>query len=418
LNEESITTGATKVSPFIKNIDTLALFHCEQLPLINDSNFYQFANKEYIQSGSSVNSKFGHSIVIKDKGLVFDNGGLLDTSNEGLIEFWISPRYDTYNDPGVRVYFDAAANVIEETVSITKGRVKLSARASKILYIRLVTDTKLQGTEYFHGGRIDSDGKTLICNLPLPYQNTPVKIAYVSSGVRGDRLTIYKDTEGFVCFTIIVNGKEYQTRQPVFWPRDSWHRVRASFKFNRQDNNDEIRLFIDGEERGALLFGQGILFGQGLIWGQAALGGVGGQVYRADMNFTDTVQQFSIGQDFAGNFGAQARFDNLKISNRSIDPIIIAGQPRDVYFNTNIDFIYPSIEDAFTTFLFDFDKTVEKTDDFAVIHDPTFGLFNFSINIIDSFNIVTGDIRVQTVLEALINALKPAISKVGINYIK
>ncbi|MCK9567793.1 hypothetical protein M0R72_02435 [Candidatus Pacearchaeota archaeon] len=419
LNEESITTGATKVSPFIKNIDTLALFHFDKLPLVNDSDFYQFANKEYIQSGSSVNSRFGHSIVIKDKGLVFDNGGLLDTSNEGLIEFWVSPRYDTYNDPGIRVYFDAAANVIEETVSITKGRLKLSTRTNRILYVRLVTDTKLQGTNYFNGGIIDSDGKTLLLNSPLPYQNTPVKVAYVPSGVRGDRLTISKDGEGFICLTVNANGQEYQTRQPIFWPRDSWHRVRASFKFNRQDNKDEIRLFVDGEERGTLLFGQnGILFGQDLIWGQAAIGGVGNQIYRADINFTDTVQQFSVGQDFAGNFGAQARFDNLKISNRSIDPLIIAGQPRDIYYNTNIDFIYPSIVDAFTTFLLDFDKSVEKTEDFSVIHDPTFGLFNFGINIIDSFNIVTGDLRVQTVLEALINALKPAISKVGIQYVK
>jgi hypothetical protein len=418
LKEESITTGATKVSPFIKNIDTLTLLHFEQLPLINDSDFYQFANKEYIQSGDGINSRFGHSIVVKDKGLVFDNGGLLDTSNEGLIEFWVSPRYDTYNDPGVRVYFDAAANVIEEVVSLTKGRVKLSSRASRVLYVRLATDTKLQGTEYFNGGTISSDGKTLLLNSPLPYQNTPVKVAYISSGVRGDRLTIYKDGEGFVCFTVIANGQEYQTRQPVLWPRNSWHRIRASFKFNRQDNRDEMRLFIDGEERGAVMFGQNVLFGQGVIWGQAALGGVSGQIFQSDINFTDTVQQFSLGQDFAGHFGAQARFDNLKISNRSIDPIVIAGQPRDVYFNTNIDFVYPSIADAFTTFLFDFDQHVEKTEDFAVIHDPAFGLFNFGINIIDSFSIVTGDYRVQTVLEALIRTLKPAISKVWIKYVK
>lgn len=419
INEESITTGATKISPFIKNIDTLALYHFDSEPFVNDSNFYQFSHKEYIQSGISVNDKFGHSIVVKDKGLVFDNGGLLDTSNEGMIEFWVSPRYDTYNDPGTRIYFDAAANVIEERISLTKGRVKLNSRVNKVLYVRLKNDTKLQGIDYFNGGRIDSDGKTLILNTPLPYQNTPVKIAYIPSGVRGDRLTISKDSQGFICFTVIANGKEYQTRQPVFWPRDSWHRIRASFKFNRADNNDELRLFVDGEERGSLLFGQGnVLFGQGLIWGQSTVGGVGNQVYRADINFTDTVQQFSIGQDFAGHFGAQARFDNLKISNKSIDPLLIAGQPRDVYFNTNTDFIYPSIVDAFTTFLLDFDQTVQKTNDFAVIHDPTYGLFNFDINIIDSFGIVTGDTRVKTVLEALINALKPAVSKVGIKYVK
>jgi hypothetical protein len=252
----------------------------------------------------------------------------------------------------------------------------------------------------------------------LPFQNTPVKVAYIPTGVQGNRITIAKDEAGFISMTVWAGGQEYQTRQPVFWPRDSWHRVRASFKFNRSDNRDELRLFIDGEERGNILFGQGFLFGQGMIYGQAAIGGVGNQAYINDINFTDTIQQFSLGQDFAGNFGAQARFDNFKISNRAIEPLIVAGQPMDVYFNTNVNFIYPSIEDAFTTFLYDFDQFVEKTEDFAVIRDPTYGIFNFDIDIIDSFDIVTGDERVRTVLEALIEALKPAVSKVGINYVK
>jgi len=418
-NEESITTGATKISPFVKNQDTLALFHFEELPPVNDTDVYKFAHKEYIQSGDSVNARFGHSIVIRDRGLVFDNGGKLDTSNEGLVEFWISPRFDTYNDPNIRVYFDAAANVVEEVVSITKGRVQVSGRASSVVYVRLVGDTNLQGQEYFNGGSIDSDGRTLLLNTPLPFQNTPVKVAYIPTGVIGDRLTIAKDREGFIVFTVTAGGNEYMARQPVFWPRDTWHRIRASFKFNRADNRDEIRLFIDGEERGVLLFGANdILFGQGLIWGQAAVGGVTSQYLQTDINFTDVVQQFSLGQDYAGNFGAEARFDNLKISNRAIEPLVISGQPRDVYWNTNTDFIYPSIEDAFTTFLFDFNQLIEKTEDFAVIRDPAFGVFNFDIDIIDSFDIITGDARVKTVMEALINALKPAVSKVGIKYVK
>lgn len=417
-NEESITTGATKASPFIKHQDTLTLFHFDELPPVNDSDFYKFATKEYVQSGQSVNSRFGHSIVLKNKGLVFDNDGRLDTSNEGLIEFWISPRFDTYNDPNVRVYFDAAANVVEEVTSLTRGRVQLSGRAQSVLYVRLANDTTLRGLEYFNGGSISSDGKTLILKNPLPFQNTPVKVAYMPTGVQGDRLMIAKDREGFINFIVTAQGKEYVTKQPVFWPRDSWHRIRASFKFNRRDNRDEIRLFIDGEERGSILFGQeGLVFGMGLIWGQAAVGGVSAQIYTSDINFTDTVQQFSLGQDFAGNLGAQARFDNFKISNRAYDPITVSGQPKDVYFNTNVDFIFPSVEDAFTTFLFDFDQFVEKTDDFAIIHDPSFGIFNFDIDILDSFGIVTGDVRVRTVLEALINALKPAVSKVGIHYL-
>ena len=418
-NEESITTGANKYGPFVKNQDTLALFHFEDVQSLNDSDFYKFAHKEYVQSGESVNDKFGHSIVIRDKGLVFDNKGRLDVSNEGMVEFWVSPRFDTYNDPNMRVYFDGASNIVEETVSLTKGRVQTSGRIGQVISVRLENDRDLQGTDYFNGGSIDTDGKTILLNTPLPYQNTPVKVSYIGTGSTGDRLTIAKDREGYITFTVLAGGKKFQTRQAVFWPRDTWHRIRASFKFNRADNKDEMRLFIDGEERGALVFGaHGAMFGTDLIFGQAALGGVDNQKTVADMNFTDTVTSFSLGEDFAGNFGAEARFDNLKLSNKAVNPISVSGQPMDIYYNTNKECIFPSIEDAFTTFLFNFDQNVEKTEDFAVIRDPAFGIFNFDIDIIDSFDIVTGDERVRIVLEALIDALKPATAKVGIHYIK
>jgi len=157
------------------------------------------------------------------------------------------------------------------------------------------------------------------------------------------------------------------------------------------------------------------VFGQGVVFGQA--NATTGEVFQADMNFLDTINNFSVGMDFTGSRGAQARFDNFKISNRIKDPIVIGDQPRDVYYNTNSDVLYPAIEDAFTTFLMDFDQLVEKTEDFAILRDPAFGIFNFTLNIIDSFDIVVDDERVRTILEAMINALKPANSKVEINYI-
>jgi len=103
------------------------------------------------------------------------------------------------------------------------------------------------------------------------------------------------------------------------------------------------------------------------------------------MDFTDPITQFTVGMDYAGAYGAQARIDNLKLSDKSIVPLTIAGQPIDVYYNTNVNALYPEIEDAFTTFLMNFDSLVEKTDDFAILRDPQYGLFNFALNIIDSF---------------------------------
>lgn len=412
----SITTGANKISPFVKNKDTLVLLHFDDVPLVNDVDFYKFAEKSYVQSGESVNTTFGHSIVIKDKGMSFDNNGRLDTSNEGLIEFWVSPIFDTYNDPNMRVYFDAAASLVEEAVSLTKGIVKVSRNISEVLSVKIDSENA-HDIDYFKDGTISSDRKTISLNSPLPYQNTPVKVSYIPTGVQGDRITISKSVDSYIEFTVTAQGKEFQVRQPVFWARNTWHRIRASFKFNTSNNIDQIRLFVDGEEKGNLLFGQdGLLFGSGLIWGQSAIGVLSNQNFTADINFTDTIIKFSLGEDFAGQYGAQARFDNLKLSNKAIEPLSISGQPMDVYYNTNSNYIYPSVEDVYTTFLYDFDKTIEKTEDFAVIQHPNYGIFNFNIDIIDSFNIVTGDDRVQNIVEALIDALKPAASKVWIKY--
>lgn len=416
-NGDSITLNANSFAPFTKNIDTLSLLHFDESPIVNDSDFYIFANKNYIQSGQSINDNFGHCVVLKDQGIIFDNDGKLSTVSEGMIEFWVSPRFDTYNDPNVHVYFDAAANVVENVTSLTKGIVKIEGNVKKVLYVRLANDKTLSGTDYFNGGKIDSDGKTLILNSPLPYSQTPVQVAYIPSGVVGNRITIATDGQGNISFTVNTGGKEYQTKQPIFWPRDTWHRIRASYKFNRADNKDELRLFIDGEEKGIILFGQNLVFGAGLVFGQASVG-VNGQTLITDINFVDTISQFSLGQDFAGNFGAQARFDNLKISDRSINPLLVGGQVKDVYYNSNVNFIYPSVEDSFTTFLFDFDQLVQITDDFAILRDPIFGLFNFDIDVIDSFGIVTEDDKVKKILVAMINALKPATSKVNIKYFK
>jgi hypothetical protein len=417
VGEESITTDYNALRPFTKDSDTLVLLHFDSLPAENDVDFYKFAEREYIQSGLSINSRFGHSIVIRDKGLTFENKNRLTTRTQGTIEFWVSPLFDTYNDPLQRVYFDASSAVVEEVVSLTKGTVKVSGTTNQVLSVRLVTDVDETGTDYFSGGTISSDFQTLNLNIPLPFQQTPIKVSYVPSGLQYDRITISKDTEGFIAFVVNASGEEIKVRQPVFWPRDSWHRIRASFKFNSVDNRDEMRLFVDGEERGVIMFGQGMIFGEGFIWGQNVLS-VGNQVLITDINFLDPITQFHIGMDFTGSRGAHARMDNFKLSDISLQPITIGGQPRDVYYNTNSEFIFPAIDDAFTTFLMNFDRLVEKTEDFAILRDPTFGIFNFTIDIIASFDIALSDPRVQQVLEAMILDLKPANSKVDINYIQ
>lgn len=418
INTKSFTKSYQAIRPFAKDSDTLVLLHFEELPPTNDADFWVFANREYIQSGESVNEKFNKSLVIKNKGISFTNNGRLNTSSEGAIEFWVSPRFDTYNDPVPRVYFDAAASVTEEVTSLTKATLEVSGRARQILSVRLISDVDNTGKNFYAaGGTLQGDAQTIKLKAALPFQQTQVKVSYIPTGQNGDRITLLKNYNGYMTMLVTASGVTYEVAQPVFWPRDTWHRVRASWKFNRVDNRDEIRLFVDGEERGLLIFGSGLLFGSGAIFGQS-VSGVTNQILRANMDFTDTIPEIHFGYDYTGSYGAQARLDNIKLSDTAMTPLTIGNQPFDFNFNTNSDYAFPAIEDAFTTMLLDFDSIASKNEDFAILRDPAFGIFNFALTIIDSFDIVMDDPRLRSILEAMIRALKPANAKVEIDYIK
>ena len=355
-------------------------------------------------------------MVILDRPLTRDNKGLLPTSSEGTIEFWVSPRFDTFNDPNIRFYFDASSAAVENVTSVTSGTVAVSGSISEVLSVRLQTDVDNTGINFFAGGSVASDFKTINLGKALPSQRTPVTVSYVPAGLSGDRISIFKDRQGFVVFNVRAGEFDYQVSQAAFWSRDTWHRIKATYKFNRADNLDEIRLFVDGEEGGTILFGQGIIFGQGAIFGQKAVGEI--SVIVSDINFADPINQFHIGGDFAGSSISKARFDNLRLSNISRNPLVVAGQSKDINFSTNREIVFPVIEDAFTTFLLDFNALIFKTDDLAILRDEAFGIHNFDLNVIDSFDIVLSDAKIKQVLEALVLALKPAQSRVNISYIQ
>ena len=76
--------------------------------------------------------------------------------------------------------------------------------------------------------------------------------------------------------------------------------------------------------------------------------------------------------------------------------------------------LFQSLQDD----LLNFDEEISKIEDFALLRDEIFGIFNFTLNIIDSFDIVLDNTKVQQILEALIAALKPAHAKSTINYIR
>lgn len=414
-NQDSITTDFTALRAFETDSNTLMLLHFDTKPLVNSANFWILANKEFLQAGESVNSNFGQSLVVVDKPLVVDNVGLLSTASEGSIEFWVSPRFDTYNDPEMRFYFDATGTIVEESVSLTNGIVKTRGRIATVLSVRLQTDKDNTGIDYFKGGSVANDFQTIKLQKSLPSQQTPIKINYIPSGLSGDRISIFKDREGFIVFNVRAKGVDYQLRQSVFWQRDSWHRVQATYKFNRADNKDELRIFIDGEEKGTILFGSGVLFGQ-VVFGQSSSTSQNSLI--SDINFKDPINEFFIGSDYFRTHPANARIDNLRLSNIARRPLSVAGQPTDINFSSNLAVVFPVVEDAFTTYLLNFDSLLTKVTDFAILRDERFGIFDFTLNIIDSFGIVSGSAKIKQVLENLIAALKPAQSRATINYIK
>jgi hypothetical protein len=416
-NEESITTDFTSLNPFEANSETLALIHFDSFPLENEADFWVTADREFLQSSSSVNDNFDKALAILNRPFIKDNAGLLTTNSEGSIEFWVSPKFDTYNDPEIRFYFDATSALIENSDSLSSVSVKTSLTATEILSVRLQTDIENKGIDYFEGGELADDFRTVRLGRALPSQNTPVKISYIRRGTSGDRISIYKDVSGFLNFNVSASGNDYQVRRPIFWARDSWHRVMATFKFNRIDNLDQIRLFVDGEEFGVIRFGQGLLFGQGFLFGQG-LAGLDNSVLISDINFRDTINEIFIGSDYLNVNLAKARIDNLRLSNISRIPTLVSGQAKDINYNTNLDTVLPVVEDVFTTYLMNFDTIKFKTDDLAIIRDAVFGIFNFTLKVIDSFDLVVNDAKVTQILEELVKILKPAHSKIAIEYIQ
>lgn len=412
-NSNSITANFTRLTPFRKNSNTLTLLHFDNLPLVNEADFWITRSGQFLQSVSSVNSEFQQALLINRQPLVVDNAGYLSTASEGTIEFWISPLYDTGNDPVRRYYFDASVAVREEIFSTDNSTIELPSRASEVLSIHMV---KKPDFNYTAGATLDSNRTTVHLGKALLYQNTPILVSYIPYGVRGNRLSIFKDTNGYLVFQVSDNGTDYQVSSPIFWEQDSWHRVMVTFRFNDVNNTDHIRILVDGEEKGIIRYGSGLLYGTGVVYGQGTVGIDTSLI--TDINFRDLINYFVVGGDYLGFQPAMARMDNLRISNKSRTPLTINGTARDINYRSNTDAALPVVEDLFTTYLLNFDVVKTKNEDFAKIRSRNFGNFNFTLNVLDSFDIIQDNPKVQPILEAMVKALKPARSKATINYLR
>lgn len=496
-NQHSVTKDFNSLKPTKPDANTLVLITFDSFPFTNSASFYASTNNDHVhfQSDWAVNDTFGQSLVILDKPLLVPNAGILDTKKQGTIEFWMSPIFDSANDPNERYYFDAYGAIVEEVTSINNVGVKVSSPVSQVLSVTLaagdpkvdyfaggkievdamnplqedtisvgnaiavvsqpilqVVSVTIQGdftnTDYFQNGSIGSDKKTVFFGVPLPQPNLPVIVTYTSTingnitlatqiirlnrklpgqnskvvvtyiptGLQGDRISIFKDVYGYINFRIHASGTDYVVRGPTRWARNTWHRVKAQYKINGGLGQDEMRLFLDGYQYTDVLFGEGLTFGKfPMVYGSVSVGD--GYSLVTSITFKDPINDLFIGTDYRQNGPAFTLLDNYRISNISRPIYAPFGEPLDPSWSSNLDIVFPVTKDLYTTYLMDFDRQNALTTSFSTLIDRETGAFDFTVNIFDSFGIVSSSMKVKEVLENLINILKPANSRVFIKYI-
>ena len=497
LNKHSITKDYNSLKPPKPDANTLVLIDFDDFPFTNEAKFYASTNNDHkhFQSDFTVNDNFSESLVILDEPIILSNDGILDARKQGTIEFWMSPLFDTANDPNVRYYFDGFGAVTETVTSASNVAVKISSPASQILSVTLAAgnpkidyfaggkleiDTQhaiqeesmvmgvsiltvsqpvlqvitvkiigdLTETDYFANGSVGSDRKTVYLgkatpqpnvnvivtyqttnnnnvtintqvirlNKKLPAQNSKVVVTYLPSGLQGDRISIYKDLYGYINFSINASGQDFVVRGPVRWAKNTWHRVKASYKINGGIGNDEMRLFLDGYQYTDVLYGQGLQFGKfPMVWGSVSVGDGYGLI--GSISFKDPINEIFIGSDYRKNNPIFTLLDNFRVSNLSRPIYAPYGEPLDANFSNNLSTVFPVTKDLYTTLLIDFDRLNALNTDFATLINRATGAFDFTVNIFDSFGIVSSSAKVKEVLENLINILKPASSRVFIKYI-
>ena len=346
---------------------------------------------------------------------------------------------------GGRLEIDTQNATQEEAISSTANSVSVGSSILQVITVKI--DGDLSNTDYFADGTIGTDLKTIYLgktlpsttlplivtyqtidnkkvkqntqiirlNKRLPHQNTHVIVNYIPKGLQGDRLSIYKDSSGYMNFEIIASETDYLLRAPIYWSKNTWHRVKASYKINGGTGTDEMRLFLDGYEFTNVQFGSGIIFGDYPIVMGSSMPGDGYNIV-GNITFKDPINDLFIGSKYTKENPAYSLIDNFRISNISRPIYAPYGEPLDVNYSSNLDIVFPVTEDLYTTYLLDFSYLRELITDYAILKNRKNGLFDFSVNIIDSFDIVNDSPKVQEILEKLIKVLKPANSRVYIEY--
>jgi len=297
---------------------------------------------------------------------------------------------------------------LESTSSLT---VTTTTSIRAVESVRLVTDIHNSGTNYFTGGSVSSvDFKTITLGIPLPAQNVMVKVTFVPLRNQGDRVSIFMDPGARINFFVKASNIEHMITIPVSWERSTWHRIMVMWKMNSTDNQDRLRLFVDGSERGIVKYGTGLIYGTGVIYGQAEVRPGVNRFLVDNIDLTDTFAQIHIGADVFGSNGAMALMDNIRFSDiqRVLSIRITSNDTFDINYSSNTDFAGPVVNDIDTTAIYDFDTTISDVQNLATLINAERGIFRFMVRVIDSFDKIYDNEDLRNLLEELINTIKPA----------
>lgn len=418
--ERSITTDFNTGNQFIEDSNTLFLAHFDD-DTDDSSDFYDRFNAGVL-TASSVNSEFGTAALFdRTDPLILSNAGSVFTPNEGTIEFWVSPLDDTKGDPNFHYYVDMTSTVTETLESSTSVSVIISQRAREIRSVRLASDVFQTGTNYATGGSLSNvDRRTVTLGTPLPGQNVAVVVTYVPLSAQGDQVSIFRDPQGFVNFFVKASGVEHLITVHVDWKRHTWHRVMVMWKMNSPDNQDRLRLFVDGSERGTIRYGTGLIYGTGVVYGQAEVRPGVNRFLVDNIDMTDTFSRIYIGSDVLARKSARARMDNIRFSEiQRLQGIkVTTNDTIDINFSANPDSAIPVVEDVFTTRLINANDVADAVDFLATIINAERGIFRFEVEVIDSFDKVIGNTQLEELLEELINVIKPAHTEAIVTFLE
>jgi len=239
-------------------------------------------------------------------------------------------------------------------------------------------------------------------------------------GTQGDRVSIYRDPSGFINFFMKAKGVEHQISVHVDWDRHTWHRVMVMWETNSIDNQDRLRLFVDGNERGTIRYGTGLIYGTGVVYGQAEVRSGINRFLVDNIDLTDTFSKIVVGTDVFTLNSARARMDNLRFSEvQRLQAIkVTTNDTIDINYNANLDLAAPVVEDLDTTKLLNFDQTIEAVEFLATVINTERGIFRFEVEVIDSFDKVIGNTVLENLLIDLINTIKPAHTESVIRFVE